>query len=92
MISFFSLFLDINECISDPCTFGSTCVDGIGSFKCICPPGRTGALCAEVAGKMPSPLSCLFNRRTYPDKSKWEHECNSCSCENGVVTCSQVIA
>ncbi|XP_076100545.1 protein jagged-2-like [Mytilus galloprovincialis] len=82
--------VNINECISDPCTFGSTCVDGIGSFKCICPPGRTGALCAEVAGKMPSPLSCLFNRRTYPDKSKWEHECNSCSCENGVVTCSQI--
>ena len=36
---------DINECMSNPCAFGATCVDGIGEFICICPPGRTGSRC-----------------------------------------------
>lgn len=84
--------LDINECASSPCTFGSTCIDGIGEYKCICPPGRTGRKCEEVVGQIPSPLSCEFNRRIYSDQTTWEHECNSCTCTNGVIKCSKVSA
>ena len=39
------LFVDLNECMSNPCSYGSTCVDGIGEYKCICPPGRAGDRC-----------------------------------------------
>lgn len=85
-----SFFADINECASSPCTFGSTCIDGIGDYKCICPPGRTGRKCEEVVGKNPSPLSCEFNRRIYSDQTTWEHECNSCTCSNGAIKCSKV--
>lgn len=40
-----ALITDIDECISNPCTYGSTCIDGIGVYQCICPAGRTGAKC-----------------------------------------------
>ena len=36
---------NINECSSNPCFTGSTCVDGIDSYKCICPPGMKGDKC-----------------------------------------------
>lgn len=36
--------IDINECYSDPCHYG-TCKDGLASFTCYCHPGYTGRLC-----------------------------------------------
>lgn len=36
--------IDINECYSDPCHYG-TCKDGLASFTCYCRPGYTGRLC-----------------------------------------------
>ncbi|KAK3092241.1 hypothetical protein FSP39_000187 [Pinctada imbricata] len=84
------VIVNINECASSPCTYGSTCIDGIGEYKCICPPGRTGDQCQEVEGQSPSPMSCVFNRRIYPDQTTWEHECNMCTCSNGVVKCSKI--
>lgn len=38
---------DINECQSSPCAFGSTCVDEINGYRCLCPPDRTGPHCHE---------------------------------------------
>ncbi len=40
-------YTDINECLSNPCAYGATCVDGIGDFNCICPTGRTGDRCQQ---------------------------------------------
>lgn len=42
---------DINECQSSPCAFGSTCVDEINGYRCLCPPDRTGPYCHEGAKK-----------------------------------------
>ena len=36
---------DINECLLNPCQFGGTCINTVGSFICQCPPGRSGAFC-----------------------------------------------
>ena len=44
MSSFLSL-LDIDECESNPCKNGASCVDGIGSYTCNCPQGYTGDEC-----------------------------------------------
>ncbi|KAK7103541.1 hypothetical protein V1264_018417 [Littorina saxatilis] len=82
--------VNINECASSPCTYGSTCIDEIAKFRCICPPGRTGLRCESVIGQLPSPKSCEHNRRGYYDGTVWEHECNSCKCDNGKVRCTKI--
>ncbi|XP_075893635.1 protein jagged-2b isoform X2 [Nelusetta ayraudi] len=36
---------NINDCASDPCGNGGTCIDGLNSYQCICPDGWEGRLC-----------------------------------------------
>ena len=36
---------DINECSSNPCQYGGTCVDGINRYSCNCAAGYTGKNC-----------------------------------------------
>uniref|UniRef100_H3D7T0 Versican core protein n=1 Tax=Tetraodon nigroviridis TaxID=99883 RepID=H3D7T0_TETNG len=43
----------VDECQPNPCLNGATCVDGPGSFSCVCMPSYTGELCeqdTEVCG------------------------------------------
>ena len=39
------IYLDINDCYSDPCQNGGTCVDGVDSYTCNCPTGFTDVNC-----------------------------------------------
>ena len=41
--SFF--FADIDDCESNPCQNGATCVDGIDSYTCECANGYSGDNC-----------------------------------------------
>ncbi|WAR18741.1 JAG1A-like protein [Mya arenaria] len=75
--------------MSAPCTYGSTCIDGIGEFRCVCPPGRSGGRCQEVDGRRRTARPCSFRRRTFADGSGWEHECQKCTCTDGEVSCSE---
>ena len=36
---------EINECESDPCNNGASCVDEINAFRCICTLGFDGSTC-----------------------------------------------
>ncbi|XP_044171671.1 uncharacterized protein LOC114977630 isoform X1 [Acropora millepora] len=36
---------DIDECSSNPCQNGATCVNLVGSYRCNCAPGYTGGTC-----------------------------------------------
>ena len=36
---------DANECQSNPCQNGGTCIDGINSYDCVCPSGFDGPQC-----------------------------------------------
>lgn len=38
---------NIDECESDPCQNGATCVDQVASYNCQCAPGFRGSECAE---------------------------------------------
>jgi len=37
--------LDINECISYPCTNDGTCIDEVNGYSCTCLGGFTGTQC-----------------------------------------------
>ncbi|KAL8168861.1 UNVERIFIED_CONTAM: hypothetical protein K2H54_020804 [Gekko kuhli] len=39
------LLVDIDECASNPCASGGTCVDRINGFECICPQQWIGSTC-----------------------------------------------
>ena len=41
----FLTILDLNECASNHCKNGATCVNHGGSYQCICVPGFIGATC-----------------------------------------------
>ena len=40
---------DINDCESNPCRNGGTCIDGVNSYACICSGGWEGAHCETSA-------------------------------------------
>ncbi|XP_010871357.2 protein jagged-1b-like isoform X2 [Esox lucius] len=77
--------ININECQSSPCAIGSTCVDEINGYRCLCPPGRNGPRCQEVTGR-----PCVVNGRVAADGTKWEDDCNTCQCNNGMVSCTKI--
>ena len=39
--------VNIDDCGFNLCQNGATCVDGIGSYECACPPEYTGRYCSE---------------------------------------------
>ena len=41
------VWTDIDECLSDPCDLGGTCVNAQGRFICLCPDGATGTQCKQ---------------------------------------------
>ena len=43
------MFSDIDECKSNPCKNGATCIDQVNAYKCICSPGYTGVNCIGKA-------------------------------------------
>lgn len=36
---------EVDECSSAPCLHGGSCLDGVGSYRCVCAPGYAGANC-----------------------------------------------
>ena len=38
---------NIDDCVGNRCYYGSTCIDGINYYSCLCPPGRTG-MCTHL--------------------------------------------
>lgn len=68
---------EINECLSNPCKSGGTCVDGKNSYKCICPPKYTGSNCEiDLSTCKSSPLKCLHGYCV-------DHPQSHCICEAG---------
>lgn len=95
---------NINDCSSNPCRNGGTCIDGISSFECVCPGGWEGNLCdVDVNECSSNPCQngaqCvdLFNDFYCNCVDNWkgknchlrESQCDSNTCRNGG-TCSDL--
>lgn len=42
---FIFVCIDEDECVSEPCFNGGTCIDSLNSYTCKCAQGFTGSLC-----------------------------------------------
>ncbi|XP_066257423.1 protein jagged-1b [Euwallacea similis] len=83
--------INVNDCASNPCGYGATCIDGIGDYQCICPPGRRGRNCnMDDIAYLPPPGSCVWNTHTLENNVTWQHECNTCICNSGMVKCTKL--
>ena len=43
----FTLFVDTDDCSSNPCMNGGTCTDGTNSYSCACAAGYEGVNCVK---------------------------------------------
>ena len=41
------LFTDIDDCVNHNCANGGSCMDGVNTYTCNCPPGFTGMYCEK---------------------------------------------
>ena len=39
------LFVDLDDCVSQPCLNGGECIDGVNSYSCRCTPQWQGPIC-----------------------------------------------
>lgn len=61
---------DIDECQSSPCAEGSTCMDEINGYRCVCPPGHAGPRCQECECLLKIQFLCQYwgNSHEYTTK------------------------
>lgn len=41
------VFVDVNECLAEPCANQGTCINSNGSYSCVCVEGWQGMHCDE---------------------------------------------
>ena len=44
-VDFITILTETNECQSNPCQNGGTCVDDVDKFTCLCPNAYAGTFC-----------------------------------------------
>ena len=52
---------EFNECESQPCYFGGTCIDLVGRYRCECADGFIGERCEAVIRQCPFTNPCGEN-------------------------------
>ncbi|XP_042584875.1 neurogenic locus notch homolog protein 1 isoform X1 [Cyprinus carpio] len=65
---------NIDDCAAEPCTAGSTCIDRVASFRCSCPPGKTGLLCHIDDACTSNP--CKMGAQCYTNPINGKFNCN----------------
>uniref|UniRef100_A0A672MFB7 Delta-like protein n=1 Tax=Sinocyclocheilus grahami TaxID=75366 RepID=A0A672MFB7_SINGR len=89
---------NVNDCVSNPCRNGGTCIDGISSFQCFCPDGWEGDLCdlnvnecsrspCKNAGRCVDLVNDFYCECANGWKGKTCHsresQCDAATCSNG---------
>ena len=42
-----NMSISVDDCVNNKCGNGSTCLDGVGTYSCQCPHGKTGRYCLQ---------------------------------------------
>nr|XP_005022007.2 coagulation factor X [Anas platyrhynchos] len=80
---FWNIYVDGNQCSSNPCHYGGQCKDGIGSYTCSCLDGYQGKNCEFVI-----PKYCKINNgdcEQFCSIKKSVQKDVMCSCAKGYV-------
>jgi hypothetical protein len=59
------LFIDIDECINNPCMNGGTCNNMPGYYECICPVGWYGSKCQMIQWNLAVGINILYFQILY---------------------------
>lgn len=85
--------IDIDECASNPCSKGSTCIDLINNFTCSCIPGMTGRFCEiDIDDCVSGP--CQHGGKCIDELGGFHCNCNSTGyeglyCESNIDECAE---
>ncbi|XP_035827926.1 fibropellin-1-like [Aplysia californica] len=80
----------MDDCSPDPCQFGSTCMDQVNDYNCVCAPGYTDKNCStdvDDCSSRPCENGALCVGR---EVDSYIDDCSSRPCENGALCVDQV--
>ncbi|KAJ0058113.1 hypothetical protein NL108_007400, partial [Boleophthalmus pectinirostris] len=75
---FWSVYVDGDQCISNPCQNGALCSDSAGGYDCVCKSGFSGAHCEKDETICPTEKDQGCSQFCKPGYSSYE-----CSCAEG---------
>ncbi|XP_039215675.1 coagulation factor X-like [Crotalus tigris] len=78
--NFWNIYVDGDQCLSNPCHYGGTCKDGIGSYTCTCLAGYQGKNCEYLIHK-----SCRLDNGDCWHYCKLDQNDIQCSCAEGYI-------
>ncbi|XP_070799282.1 coagulation factor X [Pituophis catenifer annectens] len=78
--NFWNGYVDGDQCLSNPCHYGGTCKDGIGSYTCTCLAGYQGKNCEYLIHK-----SCRLDNGDCWHFCKLDQNEIQCSCAEGYI-------
>uniref|UniRef100_H3AR79 Fibulin 7 n=1 Tax=Latimeria chalumnae TaxID=7897 RepID=H3AR79_LATCH len=76
---------NVNECASNPCLNGGTCVNDINRYACLCPSGWSGINCHKSIYSLCSPDWVTVNNSSFSRQPRCADVQGSqhCSCDTG---------
>lgn len=77
---FWNIYSDGDQCDPNPCHYGGSCTDGIGSYTCLCLSGFEGRNCEIVIQEL-----CSLNNGECGQFCKVKGNSVTCSCTTGYV-------
>ncbi|XP_015747045.1 coagulation factor X-like [Python bivittatus] len=78
--NFWNIYVDGDQCRSNPCHYGGTCKDGIASYTCTCLAGYQGKNCEYLIQK-----SCRLDNGDCWHFCKLDQNEIQCSCAEGYI-------